>query len=183
MAVLLIPLFMLIILIWELGRLVQAEQVLQGACRAAARQAAQGLRVSLIGAFDSFVVHVGDPPATGTTAVAIEDIAADYIRAAGIGNLTGMVLTFNFVGPPPGLAVDGSRTQPWEGERGDYFRVRIRLPYDNFRWTSTGLNFPGFAWGITALEADLVWRSVQDEPFQLISDIPGHDPTAIINLP
>jgi hypothetical protein len=175
MAVLLIPLFMLLIGIWEMGRLIQVKQVLQAGAREGARQASQGMIVKTTGAFVTIYTTAPDPPPTGVLPAYLDDTIKDFLRSAGVSNVDGLKVEFTFLNPDG--SPDTSRTDPYQGKKGDAFRLRVSLPYDNFRWTNERLLFqPAFIRGIDTLTADVVWYSLMDEPFTVDTTIPGWNP-------
>jgi Flp pilus assembly protein TadG len=94
--------------IWEIGRMVQASQVLQNAAREAARQAS-----------------------TGTASLAeIKTNVQSYIQGAEprVTNFTGFDVKFTDV-------TRSAVTDPTGATQLDRFTITVVLPFDNIRWS------------------------------------------------
>jgi Flp pilus assembly protein TadG len=99
------PLLVLLMLgLWEVGRVVEAQQILSNAAREAARQAAT---------------------ATKTTSE-IQLTALTYIQQAGLNN-SGVSVTFTDVTTP-------SVTSPDAALNLDHLKITVTMPTDNVRW-------------------------------------------------
>ena len=61
--------------VWELGRIIQVEQVMVNAAREGARIAAQGQIINLSGTYTQIQVNTGTPNVTNTV--------KDYLKGAG----------------------------------------------------------------------------------------------------
>lgn len=90
--------------IWEVGRLVQVQQLTHNAVREAGRQASTGTR----------------------TVAQVRDAALNYLTRAGI-NTTGATVTLVNV-------TDGSRSDPTTANQMDQFQITLTLPFNNVRW-------------------------------------------------
>jgi Flp pilus assembly protein TadG len=103
-----LPLGLLMLLgIWEVGRMVEVQQILYNAAREGARQAS-------------------------TASVPLSTIQANvqtYIQSAepGITNMTGYQLTYQNVTQP-------SVTDPTNATQLDHFRITVALPFANVKW-------------------------------------------------
>jgi Flp pilus assembly protein TadG len=137
---------------WELGRVIQVEQVMVNAAREGARIAAQGQIINLTGSYTQIQVSTGSPNVTTTV--------TDYLIGAGFTNTTGVTVAFAFI--------DGNTasTQPYQGTKDQRYRVTVTMPYNNVRITS--LNFLNF----TNLTAQVDWVSMADDPFSINTTIP-----------
>src|SRR5262245_35240326 len=88
-AVVLPLLLLLLIGIWELGRIIHVQLVLNGAARDAARLAAQANIVNATGSATQIRFNTGTPN--------IEGAVRAYLQAGGITDLTGLVVELQFV--------------------------------------------------------------------------------------
>jgi Flp pilus assembly protein TadG len=103
-----LPLVVLMLLgIWEVGRMIEVQQVLYNAAREGARQASTG----------------SDSLST------IQTNVQTYIQNAepGITNMTGYQLTYQNVTNP-------TATDPTNATRLDHFRITVALPFNNVKW-------------------------------------------------
>jgi Flp pilus assembly protein TadG len=100
-----LPLLALLLLgIWEVGRLVEAQQLLSNAAREGGRQASTG---------------------TKTTAQVQQDVL-NYLNNAGV-NTTGATVTFTNL-------TDASRNDPTVAQQMDKLQITVTLPFNNVRW-------------------------------------------------
>lgn len=101
--------FLLIIVfgIWEIGRMVQAQQLVSNATREGGRQAAAGLSDST--AVRQFVVNYLNM--NGLTGVTLNDVT--------LTNIT-----------------DASRSDPTTAEQLDQFRITVTVSYASIRWST-----------------------------------------------
>lgn len=159
-----LPLLLLLLLgIWELGRIIQVQISLNNAARDGARIGAQANIVSTTGNYTQIAYNTGSPN--------IYDSITAYLSASGITNHTGLVVEFEFVESLTGGAPTGSTTSdPYLGVKNQRFRVRISIPYDNVRWTSLTLINP------TTLTAEAYWQCLVDDPFSVNTTLPGWSP-------
>jgi Flp pilus assembly protein TadG len=152
-AVVLPVLFTLMLGTWEVGRIVQVQQVLVNAAREGARLAAQGQTINTFGAYTQIATTTGTPN--------VRDTVKDYLSGAGFTNQTGVTVTFQF------LDGDTSKTQPWQGGKNQRYEVVVTIPYDNVRLTTLNLL------GITTLTGRVEWVSMADDPFTINTSIPS----------
>ncbi len=156
MAFLMPILLILMVGVWEIGRLVQLQQVMDAAARDGARIASQGHIINTTGAYTEIDMTTTSPNVT--------DTVRDYLYGAGITDLTGLQVTFEY------LDGDTSLTQPYQGAKNQKFRLRITLPYANMRWTTLSLINP------ETLSGECVWLMMMDDPFTLSTTLPGWSP-------
>jgi len=100
-----LPLILLLLFgVWEVGRLVEVQQVLSNAAREGGRQASTGQR----------------------TVAQVRQGVVDYIARAGLptGNVNVTITNMT----------DGSRPEPNEANQLDRFRIRVTMPSDDVRW-------------------------------------------------
>jgi hypothetical protein len=152
-----LPLLVLLIVgVWEIGRLIQLQQIMNTAARDGARLAAQANITNASGDTTLIAMQASDPN--------VEDTIRDSLRAAGITNLNGLQITFEY------LEGNLSATQPYEGVKNQRFRIRVTLPYANLRWTNLSLINP------TTLGGECTWQMLVDDPFTLNAELPGWSP-------
>ena len=160
-----LPLLLLLLVgIWELGRIIHVQILLNNAARDGARLAAQANIVNSTGAYTQIKFNTGTPNIDGAIRA--------YLQAAGITNLNGLVIEFQFMeaatsgGSPP----TATNADPYTGVKNQRFRVRIRIPYDNVRWTTLTLINP------QTLTAEAYWQCLVDDPFTVNTTMPGWSP-------
>jgi Flp pilus assembly protein TadG len=158
-AAVVLPLLLLLLMgTWEVGRLVQVQAILSNAAREGARIAAQGQIINITGAYKQILVSDSDPSTPDVTSA-----VKNYLNGAGI-NTTGLVVTFAFL-DGSGNAVSNP-TQPYQGTKGQRFRVTATLPYNSFRWTQLNLV------NVTNITVSVDWVSMIDDPFNLNTTLP-----------
>lgn len=149
-------LLLMIVGVWELGRLIQMQQVMYNAARAGARIASQANIVNTTGAFTQIAVSSGSP--------SVQEAIVQNLKGAGITNLTGLQITFQY------LNGDTSLTDPYQGSKNQQFSVTISMPYSNVSWTSLGLINP------TSIGATCIWQIMVDDPFSVSTTLPTWNP-------
>jgi hypothetical protein len=156
-------LLLLLVGIWELGRMIQVQMILHNAARDGARLAAQANIVDSSGTYTQIHFNTGTPNVDGAIRASL--------MAAGITNLNGLVTELEFADYVPGGAPMGfPQTDPYLGAKNQRFRVRVTLPYANVRWTNLSLINP------TNLRAELYWQCLVDDPFTVNTTLPGWSP-------
>jgi Flp pilus assembly protein TadG len=129
--------------IWELGRLVQAQQILGNAVREGARQASTGKK----------------------TNSQVSQAVVQYLTDAGLkttdasNNVNAIVTVTNVT----------SGLDAASANQLDHMTISVSLPYDNVRWTS--LNF--FITSGTTVQASADWYSMKDIPLTVSATIPA----------
>jgi Flp pilus assembly protein TadG len=157
--------FLLLLLtgIWELGRIIQVQTIMNAAARDAARLAAQANIVNTTGSYTQIRFDTGTPN--------IKQNVESYMKASNL-DITGMTVELQFMAP----AVFGdpnptaTNADPTIGVKNQPFRVRITLPYANVRWTTLSIINP------TTLTAEANWQVLVDDPFTLNTTLPGWSP-------
>jgi Flp pilus assembly protein TadG len=157
-------LLLLLVGIWELGRIIHVQIIMNNAARDGARIAAQANIVSTSGAYTQIRFDSGTPN--------VADAVRKYLIAAGITNHTGLVIELQFTegaaaGDPVPTAVNAD---PYTGIKNQRFRVKVSLPYDNVRWTTLSLINP------TTLSAEVFWQCLVDDPFTVNTNVPRWSP-------
>lgn len=159
-----LPLLLLLLVgIWELGRILHVQTILNGAARDAARLGAQAHIINPTGAYTRIRFDTGTPN--------IADGVRAYLRSNGISDLSGLVIEFQFVESVPGnMDTTSTTADPSRGVKNQRFRVRISLPYANVRWTTLTVINP------TTLTAAAYWQCLVDDPFTVDKTLPGWSP-------
>jgi hypothetical protein len=166
-----LPLLFLILLgAWEVGRMVQVYSILSNAAREGARLAAQGQIINLTGSYTQILVSDSDPNSPDVTSAVrnyVKTADPNFNGGAGI-DTSNLTVTFTFLdnnGNPV-----SSPSQPWQGVKGQRFRVTATLPYNSFRWTQLNLL------NLNAVTAKVDWQSMIDSPFQVDTTLPSWSP-------
>ncbi len=150
------PFLLLMLLgIWELGRIIQVQQVMMNAARNGARLAAQAFIVNTFGAYTQITTNSGYPNVYGTM--------SEFLIGNGITNLNNVKMNFTF------LSGDTTR-QPWQGNKNEPFQITLTIPYNNVRLTTLTLFAP------TNLTVQVQWQMLVDAPFAVSTTLPGWSP-------
>jgi Flp pilus assembly protein TadG len=147
----------LMIGVWEVGRLVQVQQVVANSAREGARLAAQGYTINTSGAPTQIMLNSGTPN--------VHDTVFQYLYAAGLTSLqsTDVTVTFTYLAPRS----DGAAaTEPYQGEKNQPFQVTVTIPWNRVRWVNLGLVNP------TTVTFTVVWRMTIDDPFTVNDTLP-----------
>jgi Flp pilus assembly protein TadG len=162
-AVILPFLLLLLVGIWELGRIIDVQITLNNAARDGARLAAQSSIVNSNGTMTQIHYNSGTPNIVGAIQA--------HLMAAGISDLTNLDIQLEFVQSVTGGAPTGSTTtDPYLGAKDQRFRIRVTIPYANVRWTTMSLVNP------TNLTAEVYWECLVDDPFTVNTTLPGWSP-------
>ena len=163
----------LLIGIWEVGRLVQVQQIVSNSAREGARLSAQ-----------AYTINSTNTPTqikTTTGSVNIQDAVYDYLYAAGLTNLqpTDVTVGFAFSTPRPTAYVPLSSDpvgtnypagsvplDPCYGEKGMLFTVTVTIPWNKVRWVNMGIINP------TTVTFTVTWQMLTDERFQVNTALP-----------
>lgn len=155
------PLLLLLIVgVWEIGRLVQLQQIMNGAARDGARIASQA---NIISTTDDYTQIM---KGSGTSDPNVTDTVRAYLYGAGFttAQLQSLTVTFEF------LDGDTSLTEPYQGVKNQRFRVKVSMNYSDVRWTTLTLINP------QTIGAECVWQMMVDDPFTLSPTLPGWTP-------
>jgi Flp pilus assembly protein TadG len=153
----LMPLLLgLIVGVWEVGRLVHVQQIMNAAARDGARLASQAYIVNTTGSNTQIDMTTTNPN--------VHDTVAKYLQGAGITNLTGLQVNFVFI------TGDTTLTQPYQGIKNQRFRLTVTLPYSNVTWTNLSLVNP------TTVGGECVWQMMTDDPLSVSTTLPGWSP-------
>ena len=147
-------LVILMVGLWEAGRIIQVQQILSNAAREGARVAAQGQTINLNSSPTQIQVSTGTPNVT--------DTVVNYLRQANL-NVTAADVTVEFAFTTGNTAL----TDPYQGVKGQIFRVTVRLPVNKIQWLALQLS------GLTQMEATVSWACMADDPFTLDTTLPS----------
>jgi Flp pilus assembly protein TadG len=157
--------FLLLLLtgVWELGRIIHVQTIMNAAVRDSARLAAQANIVNTTGSYTQIKFDTGTPN--------VKKSFENYLKASNI-DTTGMTFELQFLeGPTPSDPVPtATNADPYTGVKNQRFRIRASIPYDNVRWTTMSLINP------TTLYAETTWQCLVDDPFTLNTTMPGWSP-------
>ncbi|OAI38949.1 hypothetical protein AYO40_01560 [Planctomycetaceae bacterium SCGC AG-212-D15] len=169
-----LPWIMLIVFgLWEIGRMVEVNQTMWGACREGARQASQGT-LTLNQVTTNVMVYLinAEPNAfsipTGTTVTMNETPGNPAVVVASTPQLTNLLtLTYQNFGsstnPSPPTQAD-----PTNASQLDKFGFTISFPFQNIAWTSTSY------WvGNPTMTATVYWYSLIDTPIVVNPVLPA----------
>ena len=144
--------FPLLIGIWEVGRMVQVQQIVSNAAREGARLAGQGTTIRSDGTITQIHVSTGTPN--------IRDVVYQYLLASGLTGLTLADIDVQFA------FITGSGTEPYEGIKNQQFSVKVSVKWDKVRWVDLGFIRP------TWVTFTVNWRMLVDDPFTVNQTIP-----------
>ena len=155
----------LLVVLWDLGRAVQVQQMVSTAAREGARLAAQGRTTTSSGGQTDIKTAI--TPATNT-------LNQPNVKAAVMQSLAGSGLTgvrwadvdvfFTFT--------DGvtSNTDPYQGTKNQGFTVQVIVKYDSkVRWLDAAVG----NYGITTLKSTTKWQMLMDDPFTVNPNVPA----------
>jgi hypothetical protein len=164
----------LIIGIWETGRLIHVQQVVANAAREGARLAGQGIVIKT----DGSVLQIKKDSGSQN----VKDAIVDYIRAAGLTQITASDVTVTFAFTTarttnynPIIGIDPAGTsypvgsippEPCYGEKGQVFTVYVSIPWNKVRWINMGILQPN------KVEFKVTWRMLIDDVFTVNETIP-----------
>jgi Flp pilus assembly protein TadG len=164
----------LIIGIWEVGRLVQVQQIVSNAAREGARLSAQGYTINSSGTPTQIKASAGSNN--------VQDAVYDYLVSAGLTTLqpADVTVTFQFTTgratdyvPVPGVDPAGTSypagsmpPDPCYGDKGQVFRVTVTIPWAKVRWINLGLVNP------TTVTFTATWQMLTDDRFQVNEQLP-----------
>lgn len=139
------PVLVLMLLgLWEFGRMVEARQLLDNAAREGARYASGG----------------------NVTATEVEAKVINYLTAAGVPTTGVTVGVYNLnINPTP--SVGDPSDNPSAASQLDTIRVVVTFPFNNYRWIVMDL----FAANVT-LTARAEWASMKDQPLVIDPTMP-----------
>ena len=152
----------LVIGVWEIGRMVQVQQIVTTAAREGARLAAQGYTINSSGSITQVMVSVGDPNVT--------DTVYRSLIASGLTQLQKSDITVSFQFTAPGL--NGTPTEPYLGSKGQPFMLTVTInSWAKVRWINLGIINP------SNVTYTVSWQMLVDDQFTVSTDLPAPDGT------
>lgn len=142
----------LMISIWEVGRMVQVQQIVSNAAREGARLAGQGNTIRSDGTTTQIRLSTGTPN--------VRDVVYQYLLASGLTGLTLEDIQVEFA------FTSGAGTEPYQGIKNQPFSVTVRVKWEKVRWVNLGFINPGW------ITFTVNWRMLVDEPFTVNETIP-----------
>lgn len=150
-----LPLLLVLLLgLWEVGRLLQLAQILNNAAREGARIAAQGVTINSTGSPTQIRVFTGSPN--------VKQTIVYYLNQAGVG-VTSSNTNVSFAY----LTGDTTLSEPYQATKGQMFRVSVTIPVSSLRWSLVTLL------GLNQLSTSVVWTSLVDDPFTFDPTLPN----------
>lgn len=142
-AILLPPLLLLLLGVWEVGRIVETAQVLSNAAREGARQASTGVK----------------------SQTQVETAVRKYIELAGFDSTGHTVLIRNLTQNPSAAPSDPS-DDPLLANQMDMIEVTVTLPTSNVRWATPRIT------SIDTLTSSAKWCVMKDVPLTIDLALP-----------
>ena len=139
--------------LWEMGRYVQVQQIMNNAARQGARLASQACIINTTGAYTQVYVSSGTPSVTSTV--------TQYLYGNGLTNLTGLTVTFTY------LSGNTALTDPYQGSQNQEFVVTVTIPYSSVSWSALGLISP------TNVGASCTWQIMVEVPLSVSTTLPS----------
>ncbi len=156
----------LMIGIWEMGRLVQVQQIVANSAREGARLAAQARTINSTGTPTLIAADVAPPNAAGLPNV--KAAVVQTLIGAGLNKLTWADVDVQFQFMPPRAAQPAllnplaGATNPSQGVKNQPFEVKVTLntaAYDKCKWIRFGIVNP------TQVTFTARWQILVDDPF------------------
>jgi|GEM_PF-1057064 len=165
------PLIVLLLLgLWEVGRIAQVSNILQNGAREAARDASLGqdnlqtvasnLAAYLQGALPT-AFGQGHATTLQTPSIALPANTIGYTCWDNTANRELFTITFTDITNP-------NITDPTAMQKLDHYQIGIQVPYSTIGWTI----FPQIT-GINRISITLDWASMRDAPFQITPALPA----------
>jgi hypothetical protein len=143
--------------VWEIGRLVQVQQIVANAAREGARLASQAVTISPEGVRSEIQMTTGSPSVNRTI--------YQYLVLNGLPELaeTDVTTSFKFLS---GAQAANASAQPYQGKKGDRYEIVVTIPFNKVKWVNLGLVNP------TTVSFAVTWTMMVDDPFQIDPDLP-----------
>ena len=162
-AVLTFVLVPMMIGLWEMGRVVQVQQIVAGSAREGARLAAQANTINSSGNSTQIMASVG--PLNTAQIPNVKAAVMQYLSGCGLSQLVwaNVDVAFTFTSGNTAL------TDPYQGVKGQKFNVTVTLnqtALDKCLWTALGLVKP------SSVAYTASWQIMVDDPFLINSNLP-----------
>jgi Flp pilus assembly protein TadG len=157
--------------VWEVGRLVQVQQIVSNSAREGARVAAQGYTINQTGSPTEVMTMI--PPASNPNGSPnVKAAVMQELYGAGLTNLTwsDVDVTFQFQPYTPAASdpqPTAGATEPYQGVKNQPFTVAVNLKsYNKVRWVTFGIVNP------KQVTYTVQWRMLVDDPFTVNPSVP-----------
>ena len=140
--------------LWEVGRMIQVQQIVSNSAREGARLASQAVTINSDGQVTQIRTAAGSPN--------VKTTVVNYLKSCGLTNLTDADVTVTFKFAPA-----TGKTEPYQGLKGQTFEVYVSIPWDKVRWVNLGLVNP------TKVEFTATWRMLVDDKFTVNDALPN----------
>jgi len=163
-AVLTFVLVPMMIGLWEMGRVVQVQQIVANSAREGARLAAQANTINSSGNSTQIMASVG--PTNTAQIPNVKAAVMQYLSGAGLSQLVWADVQVAFAFTSGNTAL----TDPYQGVKGQRFAVTVTLNQaalnDKCLWTALGLVKP------SSVTYTANWQIMVDDPFSINSNLP-----------
>ena len=162
-AVLTFVLVPMMIGLWEMGRVVQVQQIVAASAREGARLAAQANTINSSGNSTQIMASVW--PANPLYIPNVKAAVMQYLSGCGLSQLAWADVTVAFAFTSGNTAL----TDPYQGAKGQKFNVTVTLnqaALDKCLWTALGLVKP------SSVAYTASWQIMVDDPFSIDSNLP-----------
>jgi Flp pilus assembly protein TadG len=143
--------------VWEVGRLIQVQQIVSNSAREGARLAGQAYTINSDGSITQIFVSTGTP--------SVKSTVYQYLVAAGLTNLqmSDVQVDFAFTAPKS----DGTTpTEPYLGDKNEPFTITVTIPWAKVRWVNLGIINP------TSVTFTVTWQMLIDDKFTVNANLP-----------
>ena len=166
-----LPVIVLILLgIWEVGRIAQVSNIMSNGARESARDASLGqdnlqtiasnLLAYLQSAFPSAFVP-GHSTTIASPSFSLPANTTGYTCWDNTANQELFTITFTDITQP-------SITDPTGMQKLDHYQIGVQVPYASIGWSSLAQ-----ITGVTRIYVTVDWASMRDTPFQVSPSLPG----------
>jgi Flp pilus assembly protein TadG len=135
--------------VWEVGRVIEARQILDNACREGGRQASTGTRTTA--QVTQTVLNYLD-----------RNLPPTYVGGTPVQPSAGVTVTLTNL-------TDPGQDDPTQADQLDRFQITVVFPTANARW----IDMPGWIVQPATLTATSQWFSMKDIPLTVSSNIPA----------
>jgi Flp pilus assembly protein TadG len=152
----------LLIGVWEMGRVVHAQQVVSNAAREGARLASQGRTILPDGSMIDIKWETSTPN--------VKDVVYQSLVTGGLPGIqkSDVTITCEFIAPYVKKNVsDPDPTEPFNAQKGQRFRVTVSVPFSKVRWVNLGLVNP------STISYQVDWFILVDDPFNVNTNMPS----------
>ena len=144
--------------VWEIGRLVQVQQIVSNSAREGARLASQAVTIDSAGVRTQIQVNSGTPN--------VSRVIYQYLVLNGLDGIApaDVTTTFLFLS---GTQAGNASAEPFQGAKGDRFQITVTIPFDKVRWINIGIVNP------STVSFTVNWTMLVDDPFTIDPALPS----------